>query len=403
MSHILKVNMLGNFSLSCGENLIDESNNRKRKVWLLLAYLIYSRNNRLSQDNYLSVIRGSEIEDVDDPAGRLKALFYRARAMLDELYDNAGHELIVRKNGTYGWNDEAEICLDVEEFDSLCQRAHESDDKELKTELMKKAVALYKGDFLAKLSTESWVMPLNAYYHQKYLTVAETLLSMLEELEAYGEMEEISRTALTIEPYSENLYCFLMKSKLALGDRNGVISVFEEMSELLFATFGVMPSDESREIYRKASEYSSDKEVPIGTVKENLVEKEDKGGAMYCEFDFFRFLYQVYARSVSRTGDIIHIALFSLHSKTKKAISRKSLDKAMENFKEIVMSGLRRGDVISTCSISQLVIMLPGADSENSNMVCQRLAKSFYRKYPHSPADIRFNVQLLEPKDQLLK
>ncbi len=403
MSETLKVNMLGNFSLCFSDNIIDENNNRKRKVWLLLAYLIYSRNLRLSQENYLSVLRGAEFEDVDDPAGRLKALFYRARTMLDSLYENAGHELIVRKNGTYGWNTDAPILLDVEEFDRLCKEAQEAEREDKKLELFKNAFAVYKGDFLAKLSMESWVMPLNAYYHQKYLSVTEDLLRMLEERELWNELGDTAKYALTIEPYSEAFYISLMKSKLALGDRNGVISVFEEMSEILFATFGVMPSDESREVYRKASEYSSEKEVPISTVKDNLVEKEDKNGAMYCEFDFFRFLYQVYARSVSRTGDIIHIALFTLHGKYKKAMSRKSLDKAMENFKEIALSGLRQGDIISTCSISQLVIMLPNADFDNSNMVCERLERAFCRKYPHSPACIRYTVQLLEAKKPLFR
>ena len=119
MAQGLLVSMLGGFSFQYGERTIDDHSNRMRKVWLLLAYLVYSRNTRTTQDHYLSVIQGADSSEVEDPAGRLKALFYRARTMLNQLYDTAGHDLIVRKNGTYAWNTDIPIQLDVEEFDRL--------------------------------------------------------------------------------------------------------------------------------------------------------------------------------------------------------------------------------------------------------------------------------------------
>ena len=43
MSDVLKVTMLGTLSLSWGGQTLDDSSNRMKKVWLLLAYLIYNR------------------------------------------------------------------------------------------------------------------------------------------------------------------------------------------------------------------------------------------------------------------------------------------------------------------------------------------------------------------------
>ena len=54
MSDILRITMLGRFSVSLGEKSIDDSTNRMKKVWLLLAYLIYSRKNKITQDRLLS-------------------------------------------------------------------------------------------------------------------------------------------------------------------------------------------------------------------------------------------------------------------------------------------------------------------------------------------------------------
>ena len=39
----LKVNMLGGLSIQSGGAEINDSDNRSRKVWLLLAYMIYCR------------------------------------------------------------------------------------------------------------------------------------------------------------------------------------------------------------------------------------------------------------------------------------------------------------------------------------------------------------------------
>ena len=67
----------------------------------------------------------------------------------------------------------------------------------------------------------------------------------------------------------------------------------------------------------------------------------------------------------------------------------------MEKLPPLLRGNLRRGDVISRCSVSQFVIMLPQANYENSRMVADRLVSAFYRRYPHSPARLRYTVQPL--------
>lgn len=397
MEQLLSIRMFGGFSLSCGDKTVDDSSNRMRKVWLLLAYLIYSRQKRNSQDQYITVIRGADTSEVEDPAGRLKALFYRCRTMLNQLYDTAGHDLIVRKGGSYGWNTEIPLRLDVEEFDALRTAAAVAQAEEEKLSLCRQALELYRGDFLPKLSMEPWVMPISAYYHQAFLDLAGQTLELLEKRQAWEESAALCARALGIEPYSEGLYQHLMRCRMALGDREGAVSAYEEMSELLFDTFGVMPSEESRQLYREASRQTNDRSVPIGTVREQLREAEDARGAVQCEYDFFRFLYQVQARAIVRSGDVIHIALLSVHGKDRQPLAKRSMDIAVENLQELLLRNLRQGDVISRCSPSQVIVMLPQANYENSCAVCQRLIRAFYRQFPHTPADIHFAVQPLEP------
>lgn len=391
------ISMLGRFSLEWNGRVVDDSSNRMRKVWLLLAYLIYTRNARVTQSHFISLLQNGGTEEIDDPNGRLKALFYRARTLLNGLDASAGHNLIQYKNNSYTWNAEVPVEVDVEVFDKLCAKASAETDQEKKLEVYLQALALYKGDFLPKLSTESWVMPIAAYYHQMFLNAAEHTLELLEARSRWQEADQLCMKALKIEPYSEILYQHLMRCRIAAGDRAGARTAYEDMSELLFETFGVMPSDESRALYREASRETNDQSVHIGTVREQLRETDAGKGAVYCEYDFFKLLYQVQARAIIRSGEVVHIALLTVHGQNRKEIARRSLNCAVENLQALVLQNLRQGDVVSKCSVSQLVIMLPQANYENSCAVCQRIIKAFYRQYPHSPTEIHFSVQPLEP------
>ena len=74
MSECVHVTMLGNFTLQLQTQSVSSDSNRMRKVWLLLAYLIYNRNHRSSQSQFLELIC-NDGEETEDYTGRLKALF----------------------------------------------------------------------------------------------------------------------------------------------------------------------------------------------------------------------------------------------------------------------------------------------------------------------------------------
>ena len=240
-------------------------------------------------------------------------------------------------------------------------------------------------------------MPINAYYHQRYLELALQTLSMLRDSSRWQEAENLCRRALEIEPYSEELYQHLIFCQIVSGNRGSAVTTYENMSQLLFDTFGVLPSDESRKLYREACRESSDGSVSGDALREQLQETGSVSGAVFCEYDFFKLLYQVQARSIIRSGEVIHIALISLQSTGKEPLARRSADRAMENLKVLMVANLRQGDVITRCSASQFILMLPQANYENSCMVCQRIVKAFCRQYPHSPAQIHYSVHPLTP------
>lgn len=390
----LQVQMLGQFTLRYGDRTISDSDDRSRRVWSLLAYMLYNHGRSFAQEELIHLY-WSNNEKSADPGNALKSIFHRIRTALDKLQPGLGRLLIRRKAGRYFWNNVMPLSLDIEDFETHFHVAEAAGDNDVRLAEYQAALALYAGDPLPRMTDEIWTIPIVAYYHSLYTRAAAGAIELLEKQERTAEAVALCRRAIHIEPYQEDLYEHLMRGLLRTGDMKGAMSVYEEMSELLLAHFGVMPSETLRTLYRQATRTVNDRTLTMDEVCSQLAEPAPHGGAMVCEYDFFKILYRAEARSIARNGHSANICLLSVSGKDGEMLARRSLDPAMNNLQVLVQNNLRRGDVIARCSISQYIILLPQANYENSRMVADRLVSAFYRRYPHSPARLRYTVQPL--------
>ena len=390
----LQVQMLGQFTLRYGDRTISDSDDRSRRVWSLLAYMLYNHGRSFAQEELIHLY-WSNGEKSADPGNALKSIFHRIRTALDKLHPGLGRLLIRCKAGRYFWNNVMPLSLDMEDFEAHFHAAEAAGDDDVRLAEYQAALALYAGDPLPRMTDEIWTIPIVAYYHSLYTRAAAGAIELLEKQERTAEAVALCRRAIHIEPYQEDLYEHLMRGLLRTGDMKGAMSVYEEMSELLFAHFGVMPSETLRTLYRQATRTVNDRTLTMDEVCSQLAEPAPHGGAMVCEYDFFKILYRAEARSIARNGHSANICLLSVSGKDGEMLARRSLDPAMNNLQVLVQNNLRRGDVIARCSISQYIILLPQANYENSRMVADRLVSAFYRRYPHSPARLRYTVQPL--------
>ena len=390
----LQVQMLGQFTLRYGDRTISDSDDRSRRVWSLLAYMLYNHGRSFAQEELIHLY-WSNSEKSADPGNALKSIFHRIRTALDKLQPGLGRLLIRRKAGRYFWNNVMPLSLDIEDFEAHFHAAEAAGDDDVRLAEYQAALALYAGDPLPRMTDEIWTIPIVAYYHSLYTRAAAGAIELLEKQERTAEAVALCRRAIHIEPYQEDLYEHLMRGLLRTGDMKGAMSVYEEMSEQLLAHFGVMPSETLRTLYRQATRTVNDRTLTMDEVCSQLEEPAPHSGAMVCEYDFFKILYRAEARSIARNGHSANICLLSVSGKDGEMLARRSLDPAMNNLQVLVQNNLRRGDVIARCSISQYIILLPQANYENSRMVADRLVSAFYRRYPHSPARLRYTVQPL--------
>ena len=389
----IKVSMLGEFTLQCGNAVLRESGNRSRRIFGLLSFLICHRGHPVSQYKLIEQLWGDSAE-VANPENTLRILLHRTRSQLDQLYEGAGRECILRRDGSYCWNPDVPVIADYEQFEQLCQSKAQGTDR--LADLLE-ALKLYRGEFLIRQSSDSWVIPICTHFQNLFLSASQEAARMLLELQRYSEAAEVCRGWLGSEPYSETACQLLMRVLVAMGNSQGASEVYETLSHRLFEDFGIRPNEETRTVYRELVHRPEDRTIAMDEVLEHLQEPEAPPGALQCDYDYFKMLCYAERRAIERSGTVTHVALLSIAGTADKSLSKRSMNRIMEQLGQSLRTNLRRGDVISQCTASQYIIMLPKANYENSCMVCRRCIAAFQRSHPHVSARINFLVQPLTP------
>lgn len=383
----ISIRTFGEFSLRAGDHQISDNDNRARKNWLLLSYLLCHRGQIVSQKRLISLLWGEDPSS-NNPENVLRITFHRVRALLDKLWPNAGKELIQYRENGYIWNSQIPVELDCDRFEALCQEKNDL------TKLLA-AVELYKGQFLEKQSTETWVIPISTHFHNLYIQTVMDASCLLREEKRYQEAADICRAAAEAEPYHEPLHQLLLELLAAQGNMAAAEEVYETLRKRLFDDFGIHPSPQIRKVYRELVRSPNQMQLPLEEVLEHLQEPEYTAGALECNYDYFKVLCYAQSRDMERSGNVTHVVLMSVAPGDGKPFSKPALSRTMDRLGEQIRLNLRRGDTFSRCSLSQYIFMLPKANYENSCMVSRRLISAFQRAHPHTHVKINFMVQPL--------
>ncbi len=388
--------MLGGFSLIYNKNVLDDQTVRSQKLWLLLEYLIAFRDREISQNELVELLWPDD-ESVN-PIGALKTIMHRLRSMLNNLEYMDGMDMIVQRRGTYAWNSKLDFIVDTDIFEELYKKGSmDSCSEEERVSCFRDAIMVYKGDFLPKTSAEVWAIPIQTYYHTLFLKIAYQMVELLKKRELNEEIVDLCKKAIALDPYDEFLYYNLIQALVDMGQQQQALAQYESMSELFFSKFGVPISDELTELYKNVVRTSNSREMNLGIIKTQLNEKDASAGAFYCEYEYFKHIYQLEARAIARTGQAIYLCLMTLNDRSGTLPKPKKLDAIMTKFAQCIQVSLRRGDVYAKYSSSQYIIMLPTANFENADRVAQRISDRFYRENPRSTIILSHTVQPIEP------
>ncbi len=390
----VRVCLLGGFQMEMAGTSVSDSLNRSSKMWNLLSYLIVHRERNVSQMELVESIWPEE--ERANPISALKTLLYRTRMLLVPIFGE-DVEFVVSFRGGYSWNQKLSCRVDAEEFEDLCRQADSaghSDEQRLA--LYRRALALYQGDFLPKLSSELWVVSLSAHYHSLYLQAVKNCGRLLLQNGLYPEMTDLCTRAVEIDSFDEEIHALLIQSYLRQGNLTAALAHYESATDFLYRNLGVKPSESLRALYREIMKERKNLETDLTVIQDGLREQEKEEGAFVCEYGFFKEAYRLEARRALRQGSCVHIALVTVSTPSGELPPLPRLNAVMDMLLDTIKSSLRKGDVISRYSGAQYVLLLPTASFEDGEIVMQRIVSAYYRRHRQKDITISYKLQQLD-------
>lgn len=399
---MITVNTLGKFQITDGEAFVNDDSLRSTMLIKLLIYLLLYRDKTLTTDDISNAIW--QDEEIDNPAGALKNLMYRLRK---ELVANFGeNDFVLTNRGSYRWNPDVNVVLDIELFEKLINEAKSENIYEQAILKYEQAISLYQGEFMSKIMEMHWIMTLNTYYHSLYLSSVKGLAELYIKLEKYEELEKLCNDALQYENADEQLYCYQIEARMRSGNVSLALESYEKAREIMEKELGIRKTTILNKVYEELLQMSKGQTAyNINDVKEDITE-ENPEGVFFCGYPVFKEIYRLEARKSARSTEQEHLVLLTIEDKgfDRKEVTEFRVKKAMESLEKVINESLRVGDVAAKYSDSQFIILLPTCTEDLAALVANRIVAKFYsihKKY--EMIRVKMNIEEVSMNGELVK
>ncbi len=388
------VGMLGEFSFSVNGQFLSDKSSRSTKLTNVLCYLLLHRHRPVTQAELIEVFW--EGEEQGNPPGALKMLIMRLRNALRPLFGEDVNPIISRR-GAYRWNEAIPCRVDAEIFEECCRAAEHAAAEEEKAALYAKAAALYRGDFLPQRTNLTWVVPVNTRLRMAFTAAVKEYAALLEKAERFREMEEVSQKALTADPTDESLNVILIRSMILQKKQSAALAQYKRTVDMLYRDLGVRPSEELQSLYALVTREEKSPQQDIDTIMASMRGEAGPKEAFFCGFDLFQNIYRLEERRIKRTGICLHVALITVTGPGGAPLRESLREKVMDQVQSVISATLRQSDVVTRYSKCQYLVMLPGANLENSELVMKRIVRAYQNRHPRSLVKISCLLRELEP------
>lgn len=401
MENAVGVKFFGEFQMQQGDRMIDEQTIHSKKILKLLAYLLLNRNRMVGIEELNRFLWGEN--GSVNPTGALKNLIYRLRSTLKELGDQ---EYIYYKSGAYGWNPKIGLWTDLENFKEEAGNARSLiGDVQERLRAYEKVIYLYKKPESSRLTSDAWMAVRFAGYHSLFIRTIREACSLCAEEADYERMKQISEYALACGEGEEEVYYWLLRSWIGLGDTECALEQYEIAVKNLYEQAGTHRSSRMGELYEEIISMKHTQTASMEEIYQDICE----AGAQeifFCEYSVFREIYRLEARRALRTGDTEYLILLTVcidescnEGRDYAAYYKK---RAMEKLLTTLALSLRKADIAARYSENQYVVMLPTCDSQSANKVVKRILQTVNKKIGNKKVRVQAEMKEVRLKDSLL-
>jgi two-component SAPR family response regulator len=398
---------LGDFDIRAGQYSLLENRGCSGKIFDLLKYFITFKGRKLLPDTIIDNLWSES--DLIDPKNVLRTQIFRLRKMLREIeHDFQSNDIkcfnLSFSGGYYTFKLGESCVLDVDEFESNIKNAESiRDDKPYEAiDVYRNAVSMYRGEYLSENVQNEWVFPTRNKYHRLYIQSILRLIELLKSDERHSEIPEIYEEAVLVEPYEEALHIYFLEALMHMGEIRNVLSHCNYITSRLYKDMGVKPSSAMRNIYRKLqAETEEYGETDINNIGEKLFDIDNTQGALFCDIDYFKVIYNMERRKGLRSGNKGFLGLITIFAVESK-LSAEERQSVMSRLKDVVIQCLRKGDACTVLNKTQMLLILSDAKEESLELIGKRLEKRFNESDDGKRVNIRIKFQPITADQQFI-
>ena len=395
----LHVLTFGGFDIRRSNNSLIKKSKRSKRSQELLEYFITNREKKLSSENIINNL-WSDSESAD-PQNVLRTQIFRIRKLLKEAGLNGSGSApgetieIILENGFYfiktGKNCKIDAVLfenAIIEGDSL-----KAGDPDAALERYQSAFSLYKGEYLEGSSGSEWLFITRNRYNRLFIQATLRLFELLKLKGRWREVVDYFEQAVVFEPLEESLHLYYLEALLSLGEFKNALSHYNYITGRILKELAVKPSAAFRNIYNLIITGEKNAiEADIFSLRQEFRSEDRKTGAMFCDPEYFKIIYNLEERKCLREKNDTVVGLLTLASNLP-ASSPVMYEAAFERLKPLLSRSLRKGDVFTQWNRRQLIILLMNAQSSNLDLICNRIKKRFGEDRKNSSIDIYFSFE----------
>lgn len=213
---------------------------RSSKIESLLAYLIFYHNQTHSRE-VLTGLFWAESKEAKAKASLRQALYL--------LRKHLGPEAIVAHGRNVQISSKLEYWCDAHQFESLLTQSRSAPSPAKET-LLKRAVALYHGDFLAGFY-DDWCLFEAERLKDLYLRALIELIRLFRSHGDHLEAIEYALRALKANPLQEDVHRELMLLYYVTGDQGRALQQYREVERILKEELDVEPQPETKQLFEQ--------------------------------------------------------------------------------------------------------------------------------------------------------
>ena len=374
----LQITTLGRFRVANEQEVISEKFRRARKLWNLFRYFLTNRGKLLTPYSITNTLWPDSQNAA--PKAALQDLVYRLRLLLEDATPDSGEPLvrIDFAQEAYCFTLSSEVWLDADQFLQLSQEAKQTKgfDVSQAVELYTQAISLYSGSYLPSLH-DRWVLPFRQHYRKTLIHNLHDVVGIFRASGDHSGVVEVCAGVFSEEHQwlleAEQLHTHYMEALIRTGRLLEASNHYELLNELYDTELGVSPRVSLQQLKAKADKLTAvQKSVDMdGTsVSRVLLQSEEMDGAVICDPEEFRLIYQVQMRKREISQQGLALAFFTLNSPSF----------TMETFNEFLKNNLRSGDVVTRWNDTQCLALLPEFKSEYNEHLQQRILSAFCRE-----------------------